>query len=161
MTFGVYLAAAMLLAGAGIAKAARPGDTSRALGASLRWWPHRAGPALVRLAAIGEAALGAAALVWPGRAVAGAVAFSYAAFVAFLLVARARGGPLATCGCFGQPDTPPTLTHVAVDAGAALAAAGVAAGGPGPYRWPLVAAAVVAAWLAYLVLVPLTRVRAA
>ena len=44
------------------------------------------------------------------------VAASYAAFTAFVLLARSRGGVLASCGCFGRADTPPTTTHVVVTA---------------------------------------------
>ncbi len=168
---GLYVAAAVLLVVAGVAKAVRPADTARALRAGLRWWPRRLGAASVRAAAIGEAAVGAAALAWPARLLAGAVALSFASFTVFVAVARARGGSLATCGCFGRPDTPPTADHLAVDAAAAAAAASVAAAGPSGsivavlarqwmHGWPLLAAAAVAAWLAYLVLVPLTRLAA-
>jgi hypothetical protein len=44
--------------------------------------------------------------------------------------ARRRGGPLATCGCFGRPDTPPTALHLVIDLVLAAAAAVVAAGAP-------------------------------
>ncbi|MHB1929182.1 MAG: MauE/DoxX family redox-associated membrane protein [Acidimicrobiales bacterium] len=168
---GLYLAAATLLVAAGVAKAARPGDTARALGASLRWWPRRRSDLVVRVAATGEAALGAAALAWPARPIATAVALSFACFTMFVVIARRRGGALATCGCFGRPDTPPTIAHLVVDGAAAAAAAGVAAAGPPgtvaavlarqwAHGWPVLAGAGVAAWLAYLVLVPLTRLGA-
>ncbi|HLH47091.1 MAG TPA: MauE/DoxX family redox-associated membrane protein [Acidimicrobiales bacterium] len=169
--FAPYLAACALLAVAGVAKAARPADTARALAQSLPAWAVRPSRLAVRAGAGLEAALGVAALVWPARPLAAAVAASYLAFCAFVLVARARGGALASCGCFGTPDTPPTLSHVAVDAVAAAAAATVAAAGRtgllGPvlahqhdHGWPLAVLAAVLAWLAYLVLVPLTRLGA-
>ena len=70
----------------------------------------------MRLLALGEAALGLAAVLVGGRLTALLVAGSYAAFTAFVLLARARGGVLASCGCFGRADTPPTTTHVVVTA---------------------------------------------
>ncbi|HET9070319.1 MAG TPA: MauE/DoxX family redox-associated membrane protein [Acidimicrobiales bacterium] len=169
--FGLYLAAAALLVGAGAAKARRPGDTARAIAAALPRLPAPRAARVVRVAAAGEAALGAAALAWPARPLAASVALSYLGFTAFVLVARARGGPLATCGCFGRPDTPPTVAHALVDAAAAAAAAAVAAAAPpgwlpavlarqAHHGWPLVLAAAVLAWFAYLVLVPATRLAA-
>ena len=46
-------------------------------------------------------------------------------------VASRRGLTLASCGCFGHPDAPPTVTHLAVNLGAAIVA-GVAASVPLP-----------------------------
>ena len=46
---------------------------------------------------------------------------SYLAFTAFVITARLKGGVLASCGCFGKADTPPTWLHAAVTAGLALA----------------------------------------
>jgi hypothetical protein len=43
--------------------------------------------------------------------------------------ARWRGGPLATCGCFGRPDTPPTALHLIIDLGLAAAGGAVVATG--------------------------------
>jgi hypothetical protein len=166
--FGPYLAAAALLAVAGAAKAARPYDTARALAAGVPGWPARGGAVVVRVGAGVEAALGLVALAWPARPVAAAVAVSYAIFAGFVVFARARGGPLATCGCFGSPDTPPTILHVVVNlvatgAGGAVAAAGlhgastVVLGHSYAHGVPLAIAAALTAWLAYLALVPLAR----
>jgi hypothetical protein len=52
---------------------------------------------------------------------------SYVAFAGFVVYARARSGSVSSCGCFGKPDTPPTVAHIVVNAGAALVAAGAAA----------------------------------
>jgi hypothetical protein len=134
---GPYLAACALLVAAGLAKAALPDDTARAavhvLGGTIgrRRWAVRGGAAA-------EVAIGVAALVVVEPVLAGAVAASYVAFAAFVVVARHRGGPLASCGCFGRPDTPPTVFHASVDAGLALAAAWVAVAAPSGWTVPLV-----------------------
>jgi methylamine utilization protein MauE len=163
---GPYLVAAGLLVIAGVAKAARPDDTARALAALA---PRRAvslGSArvAVRAGALAEAALGVVALVAPRPVTAALVALSYAAFAVVVSYARQRGGPLATCGCFGRPDTPPTAVHVVLDlalAGcAALVAADAPAGGTlaavlGHQPWaglPLLFVSAVALWLTLLAL---------
>jgi hypothetical protein len=169
--FDLYLAACILLAAAGALKAARPHDTARALVASAPWWPGRHGHALVRVGAALEAALGLVAVAWPTRTAAAAVAASYLGFCLFVLLARAKGGPLASCGCFGTPDTPPTAVHVVVDACLCAAAVAVAVAAPagsigsvlyGQYDhgWPIAAAGGLIAWLVYLVLSPLARLGA-
>lgn len=166
-----YLAACLLLLVAGIAKALDPADTARALSSLV---PLRRAEAAVRALAAGEALLGAAGLAWPAAVTALIVAVSYAGFSGFVLFARRRGGPLATCGCFGEPDTPATGLHAGLTAGLAAAAAAVALARPhaspiwqvlSAGRRPLeavatglVAAAV--AWLAYLAMSPLARLRA-
>lgn len=124
---GPYLAGCLLLVAAGIAKARRPADTARALGALLPALGGPGGARAVRAAASSEAALGLAALVLPVPLLAGAIAASYLAFAGFVAYAREKGGVLATCGCFGELDTPPTRLHVAVDLMFCAAAAGAAA----------------------------------
>jgi hypothetical protein len=147
-----YLAAALLLAAAGIAKTVEPLSLVRALRAAglrvrapllARW---------VRALAAAEAALGIAAVLRPGTLVAGAVALSYAGFTAFVLRALRSGSPLASCGCFGKTDTPPTPGHAAVTALLAVAALLVAVG-PAAALDPQLA--VVSATLAYLTYVML------
>jgi hypothetical protein len=131
---GLYLVAAGLLVVAGVAKALHPDDTARALGALTA--RGRAAPSLgstrrlVRAGASAEAVLGITALVLPRPLTAALVALSYAAFGAVVTYARWRGGPLATCGCFGRPDTPPTSVHLLLDLTLAVAAAVVAATAP-------------------------------
>ncbi len=165
---GPYLVATTLLVVAGVAKAGRPGDTARAL---------RLPPGLVRGAAGAEALLGAGALLWPHPPLAGAVALSYLGFAGFVALARRRGGALASCGCFGTVDTPPTRLHLLVDlalAGSALAVALASRGGAGgggrslmgllgrePWAGvPLVASSLLAAGLVYLALGALARLGA-
>jgi hypothetical protein len=168
---GLYLVACGLLVGAGAAKAIRPDDTARALAQLTGRSSLTAARRGVRAAAALEGMLGLAGLVYPNRIAAAGVAASYVAFSLFVLVARRRGAVLATCGCFGQPDTPPTRTHAAVDAVLAAGAAAVAWAGPAAwittvlgrqYRdgGPLVAAAALCGWLAYLALSPLARLGA-
>lgn len=118
---GPFAAAAALLLVGGALKVVRPDETAIALRqAGLGVGRHG-----VRLAATGEAVLAATALAtgWPAAVV--AVATSYAGFAAFVAWALVRRLPLASCGCLGAIDTPPTPLHVALN----LAAAGVAAAG--------------------------------
>ena len=171
---GLYLIAAGLLVAAGIAKAARPDDTARAMAALL---PGSPPPGLlrtiVRVGALAEAALGAVALAFPRPATAALVALSYAGFLGVVAYARRRGGPLATCGCFGRPDTPPTALHLLVDLVLAAAAAAVAAGAPSggtlvtqlahqPWAgFPLLFVSAVGLWLTALALSALAALTAA
>jgi hypothetical protein len=166
---GPYLAAAVLLVAAGGAKLIDPLPLVRAL----RSVGLPASGGLVRAGAAGELLLGLLAVATGARLAAAGVALSYAAFTGFVLVALRRGGVLASCGCFGKADTPPTRSHVAVTAGFAAAAAAVAvrplgalpgllAAQPGA-GLPLLVAAAAVAVTAYLVLslLPLLKARAA
>ena len=169
---GVYLVACGLLVVAGALKVARPSDTALAL---TRWWPSfpaRRARHTVRLLAGLEAVLGLVGLAYPDAVAGALVATSYVGFVGVVGYARARGGPLATCGCFGTPDTPPTLTHALIDAVLAFAAAAYAAAGgrawlPSVLRHqyfrgiPLLVAAALCGWLAFLAMVRLARLQAA
>jgi hypothetical protein len=170
-TLGIYLMGAALLVLAGVAKAVRPADTARALAAVLPGTPTGMWRPAVRLLAATEAVVGAAAIARPGRAVAVVVAVSYLAFTAWVLWARAHDGALSSCGCFGTPDVPPTLAHAAVNAVVAAGAAGVAVSDPSGSvisvlsaqyldGVPLVAASLVAGWLAFLVMSPLAKLAA-
>jgi len=159
-----YLAAALLLVVAGVAKAMDPLPLARAL--RLAGVPLR-GPLLsplVRVGAAAEALIGAAAVVLPGPLTAAAVALSYAGFTAFVLRALRSGSPLATCGCFGATDTPPSRLHAAVTATLA-AMAWVVAVQPGDLVLgpALLVVVGVLTYLIYLVLavLPLVAVRAA
>lgn len=123
---GPYLVACATLVAAGLAKIHRPGNTARAV---VAWRPGTPlGPLgmAVRAGAIAELLLGVAAACFPRPALAGAVALSYAGFAAFAALARRRGGSLATCGCFGTPDTAATWLHVVLDAGLSASAVCVA-----------------------------------
>jgi len=130
MFLGPYLAACALLVAGGVLKAARPHDTARALRQSV---------SLVRAAAAVEAVLGAVALLRPTAGAATAVAATYAAFAVYVTRLRRSGGALATCGCFGEPDTAPTRSHTAVDAALATSAFAVAGGANGDPIWRVLA----------------------
>jgi len=169
---GVYLVACGLLAVAGTLKVFRPSDNALAVA---KLWPSvslRQARFAVRMLAGLEAALGVAAIAYPDPVAAAAVAASYVGFVGVVSYARARGGPLATCGCFGTPDTPPTVLHALIDAVLAFASAAYAAAGT--RAWlpvvlshqyfkgvPLLVAAALCGWLAFLAMVRLPRLQAA
>ncbi|MDT7572307.1 MAG: hypothetical protein QOE05_2481 [Actinomycetota bacterium] len=157
-----YLAAALLLVAAGAAKTIEPLSLVRALRAAglrvrapllARW---------VRLFAAVEGVVGIAAVVRPGPLTATAVAISYAGFTAFVLRALRSGSPLASCGCFGKTDTPPTPGHAAVTAALAIAAALVAVGPAASLDVALLVVSGVLAYLTYVMLavLPLTSRRA-
>ncbi|MGI8536415.1 MAG: MauE/DoxX family redox-associated membrane protein [Mycobacteriales bacterium] len=157
-----FLAAAGLLAVAGVAKLARPAGTSVALRAQgLPAWSW-----LVHILGAAELAVAAAALL-ELRFGAALLAATYGAFSVFVLTALVRGRPLTSCGCFAEPDVPPTPVHVVVTAALAACGGAVAAGSGGGLPdllngpvLPAVAAvgsAVLVGWLTYLVLAELPR----
>ena len=162
---GPYLAAAVLLAAAGAAKLRDPLPLVRALRSARL--PGSSG--LVRVLAAAELVLGVLAVVLGSRATAALVCASYLAFTGFVLLARRRGGVLASCGCFGRSDTPPTATHVVVTAALAAGAAAVCVRPLGPLTGvldaapaaglPLVLATAAVAVSAYLVLALLPLLR--
>jgi len=150
----------------------RPTDTARALTQAVPAIRLAHMALLVRVAAAVECALGVVGIVLPWLPMAAAVAFSYLAFAGFVFVAYRRGGPLATCGCFGTPDTPPSIVHGVINVGLAASAVVVAAVGRSgslisalsgqPWHGiPLVAVSAVCAWLIVLAMSPLARLGAA
>lgn len=162
---GPFLAAAVLLVVAGGSKLVDPLPLVRAL----RSAHLPLGASAVRLLAGGEVTLGTAAALTGSRAAAVLVALSYAGFGAFVLRVRSVGGVLASCGCFGRDDTPPTAAHVVLTATAAVVAAGVAfepvgrldgllVAGPGG-GLPLLLATAAVAVTSYLVLALLPVLR--
>jgi hypothetical protein len=168
---GLYFVGCGLLVAAGAAKAVRPDDTARALAVAvpLGLQPMRR---LVRSGAVVEAALGVTALVFPRPWSAGLVALSFTAFALFVAYARSAGGAIASCGCFGTPDTPATMVHVTINGALAVAAAVVAWSAPSGtlvsvlshqpmYGVPLVAVSALCAWLVYLAVSVLAALQAA
>ena len=156
------LAAAGLLAVAGFAKLVRPAGTSQALrtqGLPARWW-------LVRLLGVAEVLVAAAALL-EVRFGAALLAAAYGAFTLFVVTALVRGRPLTSCGCFAEPDLPPTSVHVVVTAVLAVCSGAIAAGsggglpdlldGPASPAVAVVGSAALVGWLSYLVLAELPR----
>ncbi|HET6793466.1 MAG TPA: MauE/DoxX family redox-associated membrane protein [Acidimicrobiales bacterium] len=151
-------ALAALLAVAGGAKAARPDATVRALaGVGVRL-----APSVVRGGAAAEGAVGLWWLATGGADASWAVAACYAGFVAFLAAALRSGSPVATCGCFGEADSPPTAGHLTLClAGSAVAVAAAVDTTPAPARWlaahpaqapALVVLTAAAAYAAYLLM---------
>lgn len=122
LAIGLFSVACVLLLVGGTAKAARPNDTAHAL--------HLVGApvpaAVVRVGGALEAALGGWALLAANRASALLVGASYVAFFVFVAVAKVRRLPIASCGCFGRLDTPPSVVHLAIDLAAVVAAVMVA-----------------------------------
>ena len=90
---GLYLVATALLVVAGVAKAARPDDTARALSELLgagRAVPLRVLRGTVRVGAAAEAVLGLVALLFPRTLPAVGVSLSYLGFAAVVVLARWR-----------------------------------------------------------------------
>lgn len=158
----VLLGAAGLLLVAGAAKAVRPADTAQAL--RTQGLPSR--PVLVRLLAAVEVLIALAALLeLPFGA--SAMTVAYAGFTAFVVTALIRQRPLSSCGCFAEPDVPPTPAHAGLTAVLAACCAGAASGAGGGLPDLLDAPVAVAAgavlcagligWLGYLVMAWLPR----
>lgn len=119
---GPFAIAAALLVLAGAPKVLRPRATVNALRAAGIPAPG----VLVRAAAFAEVAIGVDALVRGSRPSAVLVACSYALFTGFVVIALHRSTPLASCGCFGRDDTPPSWLHVGIDLAAVVTAVVVA-----------------------------------
>ncbi len=167
---GPFIVTAALLAAGGALKVVRPAPTAGAL----QQMGLPAAPALVRVGAAVELAVAAGALAGAGRLAAALVAVSYVGFAAFVAAALLRHVPLASCGCFGVADTPPTGVHLGLNLAAAAVAGAVALGaggagglteitsmdGPILVRASFVALTAASAWLAYAALALLPRLRA-
>ncbi|MGH9167443.1 MAG: MauE/DoxX family redox-associated membrane protein [Acidimicrobiia bacterium] len=123
---GLFFACCALLGVAGFFKLLRPPTTQAAL-VSLGLPGSRR---LVQAIGAAEVAIGAGALLGV-RGSALLVMAAYLSFAGFVGAAIRRGPALSSCGCFGHPDAPPTVTHLVVNLGAAVAA-GVAASAPLP-----------------------------
>ncbi|HWH27719.1 MAG TPA: MauE/DoxX family redox-associated membrane protein [Mycobacteriales bacterium] len=162
LTAPVLVAAALLVAAAP-GKLRRPGDTVTALRA-VGLPAARSG---VRALAVGELGLAMAVLIVPSPVVLLALAAAYAGFAVFVALALRAGTPLASCGCLGRPDTPPTRPHLVVVAALGAASLGAAVTGaasapallaePGA-GLPLLLAAGVGGYLAWAVLAVLPHV---
>lgn len=119
---GPYAAVSILLLAGGALKARDPSPTVGALSA-LKLPSRRT---MVRTLGFVELGVGATALAFDSRVAAALVAASYAAFAGFVILALRQGTTVGSCGCFGGVDTPPTVTHAVLNAGAAAVAAAVA-----------------------------------
>lgn len=126
---GPFLAISLLLAVAGIMKVYRPVYTTGALRAA----GVPVGDGLVRMLGVAEVVVGVGAVITGATQWAIGVGLFYLGFTVFVLVALRSGAPIASCGCFGSPDTPPGVGHVAVDVGATLVALATTFSPPGPW----------------------------
>lgn len=104
-----FFAAALLLPVAAIPKLVDPMPLVKAL----RSVGIPVSGAIGRLFALSQIVIFLAVLAFPGRASALALCCIYAGFSAFVWTALHRGGVVASCGCFGKADTPPTRSHLA------------------------------------------------
>lgn len=160
---GPFYAAAILLVVAGAQKVADPKPLVRALKTLRLPLP---GP-VVRLGAVAELGIGLLALLHGGVVSAAALAASYALFTGVVLLGLRRGGVLASCGCFGKRDLPPTRTHALVTGSVAVGALYVVTATPGPLHradalLPLAFSTLALVVVGYLVLavLPLLTLRA-
>ncbi|MGH8872144.1 MAG: MauE/DoxX family redox-associated membrane protein [Acidimicrobiia bacterium] len=119
---GPFLAVASLLVVAGVMKVYRPRFTAGALRAARL--PATNG--VVRLLGVVEVGVGAAAIVTGSPLWALATGVFYVCFALFVVYALRSGIPISSCGCFGSPDTPPSVGHVVLNAAAAVVALAVA-----------------------------------
>lgn len=126
---GPFLAITTLLAVAGVMKVYRPKYTVGALRAA----GLPANNALVRLLGAAEVGVGIAALSTDAPMWAAAIGAFYLAFALFVVHALRSGIPISSCGCFGSPDTPPSVGHVVIDLAAFVVALAVALNPVGPW----------------------------
>jgi hypothetical protein len=152
---GLSVVASILLIVGGTVKVARPSTTANAVGV--------AAP-IVRVGAAAELTVGLVACATGAVPAVALVAASYVAFAVFVAWALWREAPLATCACFGEPDSPPTLLHVLIDLALAVSAAATATTDAGRPIGQLSPAAVVGVcvvtYVTFLSLTSLPRVRA-
>lgn len=129
-----FFVASALLFASGVLKLRHPGSVEPLLAILRIPTVLRRG----RLVGLAEAWLGATAVItaWRPLIIAEAATFAFfAILIGYVLVARI---PLASCGCAGARQTPPSLIHVGVDLAAAGAAASAALTHPGSLAamWP-------------------------
>ena len=118
-----------LLGLAGALKIATPAATQGALRQSRLPESRMA----VRLLGLAELAVGVWAIASGSAAAGMATAVFYLGFTLFVVNALVRDLPVASCGCFGKQDTPPSWIHVTITVlgvAAGVLAAGTAPGTP-------------------------------
>lgn len=160
---GPFLAFAVLLVMSGAFKLVDREPTRGALRAG----GLPSGPLVVVALGLTEITIGVGAAVSGAASYAAALAIAYAGFAGFVVLALARDLPLASCGCFGKEDTPPSRAHVVVTLIATVVGAAVALEPIGPTRamfadqpWsgiPLLLTVAVTVYLLYVVLTVLAR----
>ena len=116
---GPLFAAALLLAGSGLLKVARPTSAAHALRAAGLPGSGTTG----RLLGGAEVLVAIGTLAFGGRLTAALVGACYLGFAGFVLRVRATAGDRAGCGCFGAEEAPATPLHVVVNVVLAVASA--------------------------------------
>jgi hypothetical protein len=114
----------VLLIITGVAKVASPHDVERAL---VSLGLPRIPFAGAIIGAV-EVLVGIAAFFAPIALL--AQGLLYLAFAGWVLIALLREVPLASCGCLGKDDTPPTWSHLVMNVLAGSLSLGAAAGDP-------------------------------
>jgi hypothetical protein len=122
---GPHAVAAIVLGIAGLAKLRSPATAAAALAVR---------PALIRCFALLELGLGAAALVSPAPALSALLAVTYLALAALTLVLARRS---AACGCFGEGQTPASISQSILSVVLALVCAAAAVLAPHALGWIL------------------------
>jgi hypothetical protein len=77
-----------------------------------------------------EISVGLGNLLWTSSLVAWVQAALYVAFALFVVWALSHNTAIASCGCFGKANTPPTWLHVFINTTAAAGAVHQAVVGP-------------------------------
>jgi hypothetical protein len=114
----------VLLIITGVAKVASPHDVERALVApEMPRFPFAGA-----VVGVVEIVVGAAAFFAPTALL--AQGLLYLGFAGWVLVALRRDVPLASCGCLGKDDTPPTWGHMFMNVVAGGLSLAAAANGP-------------------------------
>ena len=106
----VFIAAVIVVIG-GALKIGTPAATQSALRA-LSLPDNRF---LVQLMGVGEVAVATAMLAFGGPIAAALLVVAYLLFAGFVIAAKRSSAGLASCGCFGSVDTPPSVVHVVVN----------------------------------------------
>ncbi len=119
---------ALVLVVSGLQKLVAPAPAARALRDAGLPLPRRLGVVPGVVVGAGEAATGLAAIAVPAAWAPAWLAVAYLALAGFVVLLLRRGD-VASCGCFGSADTPPTRAHVVANAAAALVAAGATLAG--------------------------------
>ena len=112
----------VLLIVTGAAKIVRPHDLTKAL---VDLGLPRV-PAAGLMVGIVEVAIGLGALLFSPALIAQGVL--YAAFAVWVLVALRGDVPIASCGCLGRDDTPPTIAHIVLNVLGAVLSFGAVSG---------------------------------
>ena len=127
LSTGPFWVFAALLVVAGWGKVMSPVATQGALLAS----GLPSSRAIVVVLGVAEFVAGIYAIVFGDPLGAVAVSVFYVGFAGFVVNALLRDLPVASCGCFGKEDTPPTWIHVAVTVIGLAAGVGAALAPPG------------------------------